>query len=112
MAIYIVEDDPGVSDSLQFLLQALGHVVFAFEDAESFFEAAPPAAEDTLIVDLGLPGMGGAELIRSVTRRDDAPKVICITGQSIKMIEQSLDGFPQSHLLRKPLSGERLVALL
>ncbi len=111
-SVHILEDDPGVADSLRFLLQALGHDVVLHPDAESFFEGAPPAADDVVIVDLGLPGIGGAQVIRWLDRLSPRPRVIAITGQAQKVIEDELRDLPLVRLLRKPLSGDTLVALL
>ena len=111
-SVHILEDDPGVSDSLRFLLQALGHDVVLHPDAESFFEGPPPSAEDVVIVDLGLPGIGGAQVIRWLDRLAPRPRVIAITGQAQKVIEDELRDLPLVRLLRKPLSGDMLVALL
>jgi len=110
--IHIVEDDPGVSDSLRFLLQALGHDVVSHPDAESFFESSPPGGRDVIIVDLGLPGIAGSHVIRWLLKLDPRPRIIAITGQAQKVIEDELRGLPVVELLRKPLSGEALVSLL
>lgn len=112
-AVHVLEDDPGVSDSLRFLLQALGYDVVLHPDAESFFESPPPRSRDVVIVDLGLPGITGAQTIRWIASLRDPPRVIAISGQSQKAIEEELrDIVAPQHLLRKPLSGERLVAVL
>lgn len=110
--VHIVEDDPGVSDSLRFLLQALGHDVVSHPDAESFFECLPPGARDVVIVDLGLPGIGGAQVIRWLESMATRPRIIAISGQPQKVIEDELRDLPPVELLRKPLSGDRLVAVL
>ncbi len=110
--VHIVEDDPGVSDSLRFLLQALGHDVVSHPDAESFFESAPPCARDVVIVDLGLPGIAGSHVIRWLQKMNPRPRIIAITGQAQKVIEDELRGLPMVQLLRKPLSGDSLVSLL
>ena len=111
-SVHILEDDPGVSDSLRFLLQALGHDVVLHPDAESFFEGPPPLETDVVIVDLGLPGIGGAQVIRWLDRLAPRPRVIAITGQAQKVIEDELRDLPLVRLLRKPLSGDMLVAML
>lgn len=112
MVIYIVEDDPGVSDALQFLLQAMGYAVTVFDDAESFLTFAEPGADDVVIMDLGLPGIGGAEAIRILLELVTPPRLICISGMPQKSIDDSLRGLPVPCVLRKPLSGEKIVSLL
>lgn len=110
--VHIVEDDPGVSDSLRFLLQALGHDVVSHPDAESFFEGAPPTGRDVVIVDLGLPGIAGSQVIRWLSKLAPRPRIIAISGQAQKVIEDEMRDLPATAVLRKPLSGESLVALL
>lgn len=110
--VHIVEDDPGVSDSLCFLLQALGHDVVTHPDAESFFECTPPGERDVVIVDLGLPGIGGAHVIRWLQRMTTRPRIVAISGQPQKIIEDELRDLGRVPILRKPLSGDLLVSVL
>lgn len=112
VTIHIVEDDPGVGDSLALLLGEIGHQVEVYPDAESFFEHTPPGPQDTVIVDLGLPGVSGVQLIRWVARLSTPPRVIAITGQSRRAITELFGDDLPPVLLRKPLTEEALVALL
>lgn len=109
MTIHIVEDDPGVSDALALLLTSVGHETATYADAESFFEEKPPGERDTVIVDLGLPGLTGIQLIRWVKGLKNQPKVIAISGQSSRAIDRLLDGDTPDVLLRKPLQEEALL---
>ncbi|WP_312846829.1 response regulator [Stappia sediminis] len=109
MTIHIVEDDPGVSDALALLLASIGHETATYPDAESFFEVNPPGDRDTVIVDLGLPGLTGIQVIRWVKRLKHQPRVIAISGQSSRAIDRLLDGETADVLLRKPLQEETLL---
>jgi len=112
VTVHIIEDDPGVGDSLALLLGQIGHEVRVYPDAESFFEASPPTAHDTVIVDLGLPGLSGVQLIRWLNGLRIPPKVIAITGQPHRAIMEMLEGERPAILLRKPLNEEALVSHL
>lgn len=112
MTVHIIEDDPGVGDSLAMLLGQIGHCARVYPDAESFFEAAPPSSGDTVIVDLGLPGLSGVQLIRWINGLKQPPKVIAITGQSNRNIMEMLGDEQPAVLLRKPLTEEVLVSHL
>ncbi|MHB2165560.1 response regulator [Alsobacter sp. R-9] len=112
VAVHIVEDDPGVSDSLLTFLRGMGHVVHAYPDAESFFEAAPPRSDDIIIVDLLLPGISGAGVIRWLQEMKDPPRVIAITGQSQVAIAKQIRGLDGIELFRKPLSGEIIAQIV
>ncbi len=89
-------------------LRGLGLVVFAYPDAESFFEAEPPQAQDTIIVDLLLPGISGAGVIRWLQELKEPPRVIAISAQPQSAIEKQVRGINGVEILRKPLSSEIL----
>jgi FixJ family two-component response regulator len=110
--VHIVEDDPGVNESLRFLLQALGHTVVSHRDAVSFFEATPPDAADMVIVDLGLPNIEGTSVIRWVEQLVHPPRIVAISGQSQRLIDKAVKGFGELTVLRKPLSSESIMPLL
>ena len=112
VTVHILEDDPGVSDSLDLLLRGMGHRTIAYPDAESFFEGALPAAEDTVLVDLRLPGISGAQVIRWLRGLESPPRVIAISGQARSAIEAQTAGIAHLEVLRKPLNPEKLAALL
>lgn len=111
VAVHILEDDPGVSDALRLLLTQYGHKVIAHPDAESFFEARPPRHEDVVIVDLGLPGISGAQVIRWLGALERPPRIICITGQAQHAIDEQLGDVAPPILLRKPLTEDKLTEL-
>jgi FixJ family two-component response regulator len=112
MTIHILEDDPAVSDSLTFLLRNMGHQVLCYGDAESFLRAAPPAAEDTVFVDLLLPGISGAEVIGRLQAFELPPHIVALSGQPRAEIRKQLQGRRVAHLLRKPLTADAVAACL
>ncbi len=112
MAVYLLEDDPGVSDSLEIILEQLGHDVVVYASAEAFFNDEPPNESDTVIVDLGLPGINGGNAIRWINRLSSPPRVIAISGQPRNMIERQFAGKEVPIVLRKPLNEDRLIRWL
>jgi len=111
MTIYIVEDDPAVSDALAVLLENLGFDVVAFADAESFFRHPPPTRDDVVFVDLVLPGIGGVDVIRWLQRLNEPPHVVAMSGHSQRIIDAALRTLDVL-VLRKPLNKEVIVAQL
>ena len=107
MAVHVVEDDPGVSDSLAILLEHLGFEVVCHADAEDFFRSAPPTSHDIVFVDLILPGISGAELIRWLGNLKDPPRIVAMSGQSQSTIDlqlRGITGLGEMSVIRKPLS--------
>lgn len=112
MTVHILEDDLAVCDALSTFVEQMGHTVRTYGDAETFFAAGVPSGDDTVIVDIGLPGIDGTKVVSWVNALADAPRVLVITGQSQTMIRDFLQGQPAIQLLRKPLSATQLAGHL
>ncbi len=109
---FIVEDDAAVGEALALFLTAHGQSATRYGDAESFFAEVVPEAGDTLIVDIGLPGMSGGQLIRWVSRLADKPSIIVISGQSERSLQSELAGLSVKRLMRKPLDASAVESLI
>ncbi len=112
MAVHILEDDTSVLDAMRVLLELTGERAVLHRSAESFFEAPPPAAGDLVIVDVALPGIGGVEVIRWLRRLENAPRIVAISGQSEPYLARAFRNEPAPLMLRKPLDGAALAAIL
>ncbi|ADZ71639.1 response regulator [Polymorphum gilvum] len=112
MTVHIIEDDFAVADALAVLLSGVGHETVCYPDAESFFEARPPNPDDSVIVDLGLPGLSGVQVVRWLEQMRQPPRIIVISGQSNNQIRRIFDEIRPVVFLRKPLTEEALVPYL
>jgi DNA-binding response OmpR family regulator len=77
--ILIVEDNPGIRDSLALLLSAQGFNVVEAEDCASGFEKLLHQQPDLVIVDVMLPDYSGLQFIRWVRERavwDEMPVIV------------------------------------
>lgn len=81
MRILVVEDDDTVAAGLAEGLTDAGFTVDRLAAAEAAESALSLTAYDLSIVDLGLPGMDGLELIRRLRRRGIAIPVLVLTAQ-------------------------------
>lgn len=79
LTVYVVDDDPGVRDSLGMMLSLAGYRTAFFPDAESFLSAWQPHWSGCLIADLRLPGRTGVELQAVLRERGSALPVVIIT---------------------------------
>jgi len=78
--VYVVDDDEGVRDSLQYLLEASQYKVYTFASAENFLAQFDPHAIAVLVLDVRMPGMSGLQLQEELIARRAALPIVFITG--------------------------------
>ncbi len=78
--VYVVDDDPGVRDSLQLLLRVRGLLPVAYASAEEFLAAGALSRPACALVDVRLPGIDGLELQRRLRQSQPGLPVVVITG--------------------------------
>lgn len=78
--VYIVDDDPGVRDSLQYMIESAGHCVEAFENARGMLDRARGPLSGCLVADLRLPGMSGLDMFDRLRELGIELPTIVITG--------------------------------
>ncbi|MBV8400371.1 MAG: response regulator [Acetobacteraceae bacterium] len=78
--IHIVDDDPGVRDSLRVLLESAGFAVATHESAAAFLTVLPEPS-GCVITDVRMPGMDGLELQGRLNDGRVRLPVIVMTGQ-------------------------------
>lgn len=110
MRLLIVEDNRNLADEVVRLLRRQAYAVDTAHDAETVLEAMDPKAYDLLIVDLGLPGVGGIELIRHLrTRGCQAPILILTAQDAVSQRVAGLDAGADDYVT-KPFEVEELEA--
>lgn len=82
MKIVLVEDDPEMQHLLQVVLGRAGHQVHVAEDGESGLPLLAEVNPELLLVDLGLPGMGGLEVIEKALAQLPRLVVIMVTANA------------------------------
>ncbi len=79
-AVYIVDDDEALRDSLVWLLESSGYQVFAYDSGEAFLKAYSLDMKGCLVLDVRMPGMSGLELFDALQEQHCVLPVIFITG--------------------------------
>jgi len=101
--VLVVEDNEQLRSMLASYLVELGHEVRDFGDAESALAAFDRDAADVLITDLGLPGMGGVELVGILRERAPELVVLVLSGTATLKSAGELMRQGCDDLLIKPL---------
>jgi len=81
MKLLVVEDEALLRHHLYTRLGEQGHVVDAVADAEEALYRAEEYHHDLAVVDLGLPGMSGLDLIRQLRSRDKTFPILILTAR-------------------------------
>ncbi len=111
MKILLVEDDPTLADAIARLLFSHGITVETLRDgvaADARLAAEP--AFDVLVLDIGLPGMDGFQIVRRLRARGSAVPVLLLTARDavedrVRGLELGADDY-----LVKPFATPELVA--
>lgn len=110
MRILIVEDEPRIVSLLERGLGAHGHQVESAPDGEDGLVMAGDEGIDLMILDIGLPGMSGQEVLRRVrARRPDLPVLMLTARDDVSSKVEALDAGADDYLT-KPFSLEELLA--
>ncbi|HYM28582.1 MAG TPA: response regulator transcription factor [Steroidobacteraceae bacterium] len=92
MRLLIVEDDAVLADGLSRSLRAAGYAVDVAEDGERADAALAAQPYGLVILDLGLPKLGGLEVLRRMRARNiNAPVLILTAADSVELRVRGLD---------------------
>src|SRR5207237_7774911 len=105
----VIDDDPGVRDSLGKLLQSAGFRVSLLGSVSEFLKADRPEGPACLVLDVRLPGQSGLELQRELAGAKSQLPIIFITGHAdIPMSVQAMKG-GAVEFLTKPFREQDLL---
>jgi DNA-binding response OmpR family regulator len=114
--LLIVDDDPLMTDSLEFLLQQEGYDVVVAPTGSDALEAVRTTSPDLVLLDVGLPDLNGVEVCRRLrtfwsgpvivltARRQEADKVIGLDAGADDYVTKP---FSSSELLARIRAGLR-----
>lgn len=80
-SVLVAEDDPASRSATRLFLQRVGYSVGEAADGPATLREASLGHYDLVILDLGLPGLDGEEVLARL-RRDSSLPVIVLTGRS------------------------------
>jgi FixJ family two-component response regulator len=89
--IYIVDDEPGIVESLTHLVKPTGADVQSYSSGEEFLKNFRPTGPACLVLDVRMPGMSGLEVQRRLAMAGHGIPVIVITGHGdVKMAVEAV----------------------
>ena len=110
--VLTVEDDPVTRADLRVVLEDAGFTVVPdARDGLVALELARRHEPDVVLLDLGLPRLGGVEAVRRLLAERDAP-VVALTGRSPREAAAAVDAGAVAYVLKPFQSAEEVGALL
>ena len=106
--VVLVDDDPAVTQAVQFSFDLEGLDVRGYRDGESLLAEGEPPGDGCLILDLHLPGMDGLELLERLRLRGVRTPAVLITTNPRAHVRNraAAAGVP---ILEKPLLTDALL---
>lgn len=80
ITILLIDDDPFYLSVIRRILQDEGHQVLEARDGEEGLEIYKENRPDLVITDMRMPGMDGAEVIRSIREMEPGARIIAVSG--------------------------------
>jgi two-component system response regulator QseB len=110
MRVLLIEDDPMIGESVRKGLRGEGFAVDWAEDGRAGELALATGVYDLLLLDLGLPGKEGMEVLRGLRQKKSTLPVILITARdAVADRVKGLDAGADDYLV-KPFDLEELAA--
>ena len=107
--IIVVDDDPGMRESLHDLLRSVGLQVKALASVPEFLKEGRPEGPACLVLDVRLPGRSGLDFQRDLSAANVHLPIIFITGYGdIPMSVQAIKG-GAIEFLTKPFRDQELL---
>jgi two-component system KDP operon response regulator KdpE len=107
--VLVVDDEQAIRRTVERLLTGHGFVVRSVDSGEQALEAAPPFQPDIILLDLGLPGIDGFEVIAQTRERTSTPIIVLsVRGaerDKVRALELGADDY-----LTKPFGVDELLA--
>jgi DNA-binding response OmpR family regulator len=109
--VLVVEDDDAIAQVLQRSLRMEGYDVKIAGDGISALDLSHAFLPDLVILDLGLPGMDGIDVARTLRQSDDVPILVLTARDAVESRVEGLDSGADDYLV-KPFERQELLARL
>ncbi len=111
-AIFVVDDDPAVRDSLQQLLESIGFTVETYGSGEELLDREGSLDGACVLLDLKLPGLNGLEVLEILAARHSDACMIVISGHGDAAMKARATRAGAAAMLEKPLRDELLLSTI
>ena len=108
--ILVVEDDRATRKALQQLFQSEGYTVEVAQNGTEGLAAFRSGRPNFVILDLGMPQLGGQEVCRQIRKESEELPILILTGSSDELSRVLLLELGADDYVIKPFSPKELLA--
>lgn len=115
--LLIVDDEPAICRLILAAAQECGFAAVAVPDGEAFKDAYRAGPPEVIVMDLGLPGSDGIELLRFLAGRKCLARILVISGHGERVLDAArrlgtIRGLNMAGIISKPIRLAELRAQL
>ena len=110
--VIVIDDDEGIREAIESLLDAAGYATAAFASAEALLAVELPSDTRCVVSDIRLPAMSGFELTDRLRLRDKGLPVILITAHDSPLMGDEATRHGAAAYLAKPFAGAALLSAI
>jgi len=110
--ILVIDDDPGVRESMTRMLRGAGFSVLAASSGEEGFDLARGDTFDVILSDMRMPGLSGLDVLRKLRDVNVDACFIVMTG--FGTVDTAVEAMKLGAVdfLEKPFEDDRLIAMI
>ncbi|GEC14118.1 response regulator FixJ [Nitrobacter winogradskyi] len=110
--VYVIDDDPTIRDSLDFLLGSANFDVTLFDTAADFLDSHSGLGFGCVVSDVRMPGIDGMDLLRRLKAHASPLPVIIMTGHGDIPLAVEAMKLGAIDFIEKPFEDERLIGMI
>jgi PAS domain S-box-containing protein len=112
LRILVIDDEETVRNVLAKMLSQANHQVTVAKDGEEGIRLFREKEFDIVLTDLGMPGMSGWEVCKSIKRMKSSTPVGMITGWGMELSQGKMKEYGLDFLLSKPFDFNQIVKVV
>jgi DNA-binding NtrC family response regulator len=114
LSVLVIEDDPQIARTVERCLRSEGHALEVHEDPRPLLDRIQGGLEDwdVVILDVGLPGMSGIDVLQKIRASGAPASVIMLTGDNSAQTATTCMRAGAFHYLTKPFRPFELTAMV
>lgn len=109
--VLVVDDEPNIVLSLEFLMEQAGFTVTTAEDGEQALACVERVTPDLILLDIGLPGISGFDVLEQLRAQSATERlpVIILTAHGREVEREKGMALGADDYITKPFSTQGLV---